>query len=152
MSRVETPGLGAAEALGLLPCGRLPLRDRGRPSSHIALLWLQDTRGGLSFSLPGTPSFLRRASPPRKPPAPSLGKSLFHSQAALRSIPTPSLSTEPLIQIISLLSRDLRGPPRLLPPPSDVLTSSNVSYSPTGLGAAQNFNAKEKSGLVSQAF
>lgn len=62
VSRVETPGLGAAEALGLLPCGCLPVRDRGSPSSLIALLWLWDTQSGLSFSLPGTPCFLRRRS------------------------------------------------------------------------------------------
>lgn len=123
--------------------------------SFTALLWLWDTQGGLSFNPPGTLSFLRRggASPPSKPPAPQPGEvSLSHPEAALRSIPTPSLTAEPLIQIISLLSRGLHGPPRLLPPASDVLTSSNVTHSPIGLSAAQNFNAKEKSGLVSQAF
>lgn len=153
VSRAD-PWLGAAEAPGLLPCGRLPVRGRGSPSPLTVLLWLWDPRGGLSFSLPGTLSFLRRggASAPSKLPAPRPGKSLFHPEAALRSIPTPSLATEPPIQIISLLSSHLHGPPSLLPPASDVLTSSNVTYSPIGLSAAQNFNAKEKSGLVSQAF
>lgn len=64
VSRVETPGLGAAEAPGLLPCDCLLVRDRGSPSSLIALPWLWNTQSGLSFSLPGTPCFLRRSVAP----------------------------------------------------------------------------------------
>lgn len=41
---------------------------------------------------------------------------------------------------------------RLLPPASHALTSFNVTYGPLGLSPARNFDAKEKPGLVSQAF
>lgn len=64
VSRVETLGLGAAEAPGLLPCGCLQVPDRGNPSSLLVLLWLWDTQSGLCFSLPGTPCFLRRSVAP----------------------------------------------------------------------------------------
>lgn len=79
-------------------------------------------------SLPLTPV------PPLSPtPGPKFGLGAPHSN------PLPSVKRLPL-------------PPRLLPGATNALTSPNVTYGPPSLSPAKNFNAKEKSGLVSQAF
>lgn len=150
VSRVETPGLGAAEAPGLLPCGCLQVWDRGSPSSLLVLFWLWDTQSGLFLPTWDTLFPEEERRPRVSLPRPAWEVS-FSPPDRLSLDFNPKFATEPLIQIPAV-KRSLGGPPRLLPPASDVLTSSNVTYSPIGHSATQNFNAKEKSGLVSQAF
>lgn len=90
--------------------------------------------------------------PPSKPPVPRPGNLLPTPEPPLAPTPGPEFGlraphSNPLLAV--------KGPPlspRLLPRASNALTSSNVTYGPLSPSPARSLNAKEKSGLVSQAF